>query len=93
MHISHAFLVLFSKFLESVVTKYYKAIFHAVFLYSSIHVHLTCWLNSCGLSGTGVVAHTRTLEFLLYPIIIGFFFFCLKSRVSRGQTRPETKGP
>ena len=41
--------------------------------YSSIHVHLTCRLNSCGLSGIGVVTHTQTSELLLYPIIIGLF--------------------
>ena len=41
--------------------------------YSSIHVHLTCRLNSCGLSGIGVVTHTKTSELLLYPIISGLF--------------------
>lgn len=41
--------------------------------YSSIHVHITCRLNSCGLSGIGVVTHRKISEFLLYPIITGLF--------------------
>ena len=91
MHIGHAFLLLFRKFLENVVTKYYKAMFHVIFL---LLIH-SCTFNM----STEFLWLIRNMCYDTYTDIgvitvsYNHCFVCLKSRVSRGQIRPETKGP
>ena len=96
MHIGHAFLLLFRKFLENVVTKYYKAIFHAIFLlliHSCTFIEPASWHNPLPVLRAEPWRSPRGCSFWKEPVSLSLCSHLMEGVPERPASSPAQNSP